>query len=38
MPWKAAEATEKRKDAQVAREIVLALPADIEIRIEDLVA
>ena len=26
--WNAAEAAEKRKDAQVAREIVLALPAD----------
>ena len=28
MLWNAAEAAEKRKDAQVAREIVLALPAD----------
>jgi hypothetical protein len=29
--WNAAEAAEKRKDAQVAREIVLALPADAAI-------
>ena len=33
--WNAAEAAEKRKDAQVAREIVLALPADAEISTED---
>jgi MobA/MobL family len=33
--WNAAEATEKRKDAQVAREIVVALPADAEISDED---
>jgi Ti-type conjugative transfer relaxase TraA len=35
--WNAAEAAEKRKDAQVAREIVLALPADNGISIEDRV-
>ncbi len=33
--WNAAEAAEKRKDAQVAREIVLALPADREVSTED---
>jgi len=33
--WNAAEAAEKRKDAQVAREIVLALPADAGISHED---
>jgi Ti-type conjugative transfer relaxase TraA len=33
--WNAAEAAEKRKDAQVAREIVLALPADRELSTED---
>ena len=33
--WNAAEAAEKRKDAQVAREIVLALPADKGITDED---
>ena len=33
--WNAAEAAEKRKDAQVAREIVLALPADAAITAED---
>ena len=33
--WNAAEATERRKDAQVAREIVLALPADQAIGTED---
>ena len=33
--WNAAEAAEKRKDAQVAREIVLALPADKGINDED---
>ena len=29
--WNAADVAEKRKDAQVAREIVLALPADVGI-------
>ena len=33
--WNAAEAAEKRKDAQVAREIVLALPADRALSTED---
>ena len=33
--WNAAEAAEKRRDAQVAREIVLALPADRELSTED---
>jgi ATP-dependent exoDNAse (exonuclease V) alpha subunit len=33
--WNAAEAAEKRKDAQVAREIVLALPSDTGINTED---
>ena len=33
--WNAAEAAERRKDAQVAREIVLALPANREITAED---
>jgi Ti-type conjugative transfer relaxase TraA len=33
--WNAAEAAERRKDAQVAREIVLALPADRELTTED---
>ena len=33
--WNAAEAAEKRKDAQVAREIVLALPSDAGITTED---
>src|SRR5262249_54070991 len=33
--WNAAETAEKRKDAQVAREIVLALPANAELTIED---
>ena len=33
--WNAAEAAEKRKDAQVAREIVLALPADAALTSED---
>jgi Ti-type conjugative transfer relaxase TraA len=33
--WNAAEAAEKRKDAQVAREIVLALPANAELTRED---
>src|SRR5262249_61820875 len=36
--WNAAEAAEKRKDAQVAREIVLALPADQDISTEDRIA
>ena len=35
MLWNAAEAAEKRKDAQVAREIVLALPANAELTDED---
>jgi Ti-type conjugative transfer relaxase TraA len=33
--WNAAEAAEKRKDSQVAREIVVALPADRELSTED---
>ncbi len=33
--WNAAEVAERRKDAQVAREIVLALPADRELTTED---
>ena len=33
--WNAAEAAEKRKDAQVAREIVLALPADRVLSTDD---
>jgi Ti-type conjugative transfer relaxase TraA len=33
--WNAAEAAERRKDAQVAREIVLALPADRGLSTED---
>ena len=36
--WNAAEAAERRKDAQVAREIVLALPADREVTTEDRIA
>jgi len=36
--WNAAEAAERRKDAQVAREIVLALPANREVTPEDRVA
>jgi Ti-type conjugative transfer relaxase TraA len=36
--WNAAEAAEKRKDAQVAREIVLALPADQDLSNEDRIA
>jgi Ti-type conjugative transfer relaxase TraA len=36
--WNAAEAAERRKDAQVAREIVLALPANVEVSDEDRVA
>ena len=35
--WNAAEAMEKRKDAQLAREIVLALPANIELSHDDRV-
>lgn len=35
--WNAAEAAERRKDAQVARELVLALPADRELSQEDRV-
>src|SRR3954447_15154855 len=33
--WNAAEAAERRKDAQLAREIVLALPANTELTKED---
>src|SRR6476620_5493888 len=33
--WNAAEAAERRKDAQVARELVVALPADRELAHED---
>ncbi len=33
--WNAAEMAERRKDSQVAREIVLALPADRELSTED---
>jgi Ti-type conjugative transfer relaxase TraA len=33
--WNAAEAAERRKDSQVAREIVLALPADGELSTEN---
>jgi Ti-type conjugative transfer relaxase TraA len=33
--WNAAEAAERRRDAQVAREIVLALPADAAVSTED---
>ena len=33
--WNAAETAERRKDAQVARELVLALPADAEVTLED---
>jgi Ti-type conjugative transfer relaxase TraA len=33
--WNAAEVAERRRDAQVAREIVLALPADRELTTED---
>lgn len=36
--WNAAEAAERRKDAQVAREIVLALPANAELSDEDRIA
>ena len=33
--WNAAEAAERRKDAQVARELVIALPANLELSRED---
>jgi Ti-type conjugative transfer relaxase TraA len=33
--WNAAEAAEKRKDAQVARELVIALPANRELAADD---
>jgi Ti-type conjugative transfer relaxase TraA len=36
--WNAAEVAEKRKDAQVARELVIALPANHEVSHEDRVA
>jgi hypothetical protein len=36
--WNAAETAERRKDAQVAREIVLALPANAELSTEDRIA
>jgi ATP-dependent exoDNAse (exonuclease V) alpha subunit len=36
--WNGAERAERRKDAQVAREIVLALPADRELSTEDRIA
>ena len=36
--WNTAEAAEKRKDAQVAREIVLALPANAGLTDEDRIA
>ena len=36
--WNAAEAAERRRDAQVAREIVLALPANAEVSTEDRIA
>ena len=36
--WNAAEAAERRKDAQVAREIVLALPANAGLSGEDRIA
>jgi len=35
--WNAAELAEKRKDAQVARELVLALPMDVGVTLEDQV-
>jgi len=35
--WNAAEAAERRKDSQVAREIVMALPANAEVSDEDRV-
>ena len=36
--WNAAETAERRKDAQVAREIVLALPANAAVSTEDRIA
>ena len=36
--WNTVEASEKRKDAQVAREIVLALPANATLSDEDRIA
>ena len=36
--WNAAEAAERRRDSQVAREIVLALPANAELTAEDRIA
>ena len=36
--WNTAEAAERRKDAQVAREIVLALPSNGELSTEDRIA
>jgi len=36
--WNAAEAAERRRDAQVAREVVLALPADAELSTQDRIA
>jgi Ti-type conjugative transfer relaxase TraA len=36
--WNAAESAERRKDAQVAREIVLALPANADVSTEDRIA
>lgn len=36
--WNLAEAAERRRDAQVAREIVLALPADAELGPQDRIA
>jgi Ti-type conjugative transfer relaxase TraA len=36
--WNAAETAERRKDAQVAREIVLALPANADVSTEDRIA
>jgi hypothetical protein len=38
MLWNVAEEAEKREDAQVAREIVLALPANAELTAEDRIA
>jgi Ti-type conjugative transfer relaxase TraA len=36
--WNAAELAEKRRDAQVARELVIALPANLELSPQDRVA
>ncbi|WP_174513387.1 AAA family ATPase [Methylocella tundrae] len=36
--WNAAEAAERRKDSQVAREVLLALPADAGLTAEDRIA